>query len=126
MSGEGAVGVAVVAVGGGAIWLAARGLRAGALVAARSVDLLGAGLVAVGDRAELRREQWESDHAVLMEWECAARRVLDVNARVEVLRRYATGDLLARLPAVLSPCAQSPGPPDAWGAAAAATPAARR
>lgn len=121
MSGEGAVGVAVVAVVGGSIWLAARGLQAGALVAARSVDLLGAGLVAVGDRAEQRREQWESDHAVLMEWECAARRVLDVNARVEVLRRHATGDLLARLPAVLSPCAESPAALDAWCASATAT-----
>jgi len=121
MSGAGVIGFGVVAVVGGSVWLAARGVQAGALVAARSVDLLGAGMVAIGDRAERLRVQWEADHEALREWEIAARRVIDVNSRIEVLRQHATADIAARLPAPLMPCAQSPAELDTWCAATKAT-----
>ncbi|MGW3992452.1 hypothetical protein [Amycolatopsis sp. NPDC004772] len=114
MSGEGMIGVAVVAVVGGSVWLAARGVQAGALVAARSVDLLGAGLTKVGDRAERNRAEWEAGNAALLVWESAARRVIDLNARIEVLRRHAPADLAAGLPHPLTPCAESPAQLDAW------------
>src|SRR5689334_23168243 len=114
MSGEGAVGYAVVAVVGGSVWLAARGLQATALVAARTVELAGDALVRVGERAEAERVQWEADHAVLMEWEAAARAVIDVNARLDVLRCAAPADLAARLPASLLPSAESPDELRAW------------
>ncbi|WP_410597388.1 hypothetical protein [Amycolatopsis sp. lyj-23] len=117
MSGEGMVGVAVVAVVGGSVWLAARGVQAGALVAARSVDLLGAGLTKVGDRAERNRADWEAGNAALLAWESAARRVIDLNARIEVLGHHAPADLAAGLPAPLQPCAESPAQLDAWCAA---------
>jgi hypothetical protein len=121
MSGEGAVGFAVVSVVGGSIWLAARGVQAGALVAARSVDLLGAGLVMVGDRAERSRAEWEAGNAALQEWEAAARQVIDVNARIDVLRHQAGADLAATLPDVLMPCSESPAELSTWCAAARAT-----
>jgi hypothetical protein len=114
MSGAGAVGVAVVGVVGGAAWLAARGVQTGALVAVRSVDLLGAGLGKVGDRAEQRRIEWEAENAAAQEWETAARRVIEVNARIEVLRGQAPADLAAVLPAPLAPCAESPAELAAW------------
>ncbi|MEV6829507.1 hypothetical protein [Amycolatopsis sp. NPDC051102] len=114
MSGEGMIGVAVVAVVGGSVWLAARGVQAGALVAARSVDLLGAGLTRIGDRAERNRAEWEAGHAALLAWESAARGVIDLNARIEVLRRHAPADLAAGLPRPLTPCAQSPAELAAW------------
>jgi hypothetical protein len=114
MSGEGMIGVAVVAVVGGSVWLAARGVQAGALVAARSVDLLGAGLTRIGDRAEEDRAEWEAGHAALLVWESAARRVIDLNARIEVLRRHAPADLAAGLPHPLTPCAESPAQLAGW------------
>lgn len=117
MSGEGMIGVAVVAVVGGSVWLAARGVQAGVLVAARSVDLLGAGLTKVGDRAERNRAEWEAGNAALLVWESAARRVIDLNARIEVLHRHAPADLAAGLPQQLRPCAESPAQLDAWCAA---------
>lgn len=111
------VGVAVVAVGG-SLWLAARGVQVGALVAVRAVDLVGAGLVMVGDRAERSRAEWEAGHAALLEWEAAARQVIDVNARIQVLQRHASPDLAAALPCMLAPCAESPAELDAWCAGA--------
>ncbi|WP_103350736.1 hypothetical protein [Amycolatopsis sp. CA-128772] len=114
MSGEGMIGVAVVAVVGGSVWLAARGVQAGALVAARSVDLLGAGLTRIGDRAERNRAEWEAGHAELLAWESAARGVIDLNARIEVLRTHAPADLAAGLPQPLTPCAESPAELASW------------
>lgn len=119
MSGEGAVGYAVVAVVGGSVWLAARGVQAAALVASRTVEVAGDALVRVGDRAESERAQWEADHAVLMDWEAAARQVIDVNARLDVLRCAAPADLAARVPASLLPCAESPDELRAWCTTAA-------
>lgn len=119
MSGEGVIGVGVMAVAGSA-YLAAKGIQVGAMVAARSVDLLGAGLVIVGDRAERSRAEWEADHAIVVAWEAAARRVIDVNARIQVLAQHAAPDLAAGLPAPLAPCAESPAELDAWCASAAA------
>ncbi len=121
MSGEGAVGYAVVAVVGGSVWLGARAVGAGALVAARSVDLLGAGLVRVGEHAQRTRAQWEADQAAMLEWEAAARQVIEVNARLTVLRNTADlgADLLAELPAALAPCTESPAQLRAWCATAA-------
>ncbi|WP_328618146.1 hypothetical protein OHS18_20575 [Amycolatopsis sp. NBC_00355] len=121
MSGEGMIGVAVVAVVGGSVWLAARGVQAGALVAARSVDLLGAGLTKIGDRAERNRADWEAGNTALLAWESAARRVIDLNARIDVLRHHAPADLAAGLPAPLKPCAESPAELDNWCSATRAT-----
>ncbi|GAB3430847.1 hypothetical protein [Actinophytocola sediminis] len=112
------VGGAVVV--GGAAWLAAKGVRVGALVAVRSVGALGAGLSKVGDQAELRAAQWAADNAAQLAWETAARQVIDVNARLDVLARHAP-ELAARLPATLDPCAQSPAELTAWCATTSAT-----
>src|SRR5262249_35826673 len=79
MSGEVALGAVVLGVAGGA-WLAARSIEAGALVAARSVDLMGAGLIRIGNHAAHVRSEWERDHAAAAEWDTAARKVIDVNA----------------------------------------------
>lgn len=114
MSGAGAVGVSVVAVVGGSAWLAAKGVQAGALVATRSVEMLGAGMAKVGDRAERKRAEWEAEHAALAEWEVAARQVIDVNARIEVLRQHAPADVATLVPSPLTPCAQSPAELRAW------------
>jgi hypothetical protein len=114
MSGEGMVGVAVVAVVGGSVWLAARGVQAGALVATRSVEMLGAGLAKAGDRAERNRAEWERGNAELLVWEAAARRVIDVNARIEVLRQHTPADLVGSVPVPLVPCAESPAELDTW------------
>lgn len=124
MSGAGVVGVSVVAVAGPALLVAAgvavgalvaaRTLQVGAVVATKSVDALGAGLVKIGDRAERQRAEWEADHAALLVWEASARHVIDVNARIDVLRRHAPADLAAGVPAPLTPCAQQPAELDAW------------
>lgn len=113
MSGEAAIGLAVVVVGG-SVWLAAKGVQVGALVAARSVDKLGAGLIAVGDRAQQRRAEWAAEHSALVAWEDAARQVVELNARIDVVRRFAGADLVGALPAPLSPCGQTPAELAAW------------
>jgi hypothetical protein len=113
------VGGVVVAVGGTA-WLAAKGVQAGALVAVRSVGLLGAGLSKVGDRAEQQAAAWAVENAALLAWESAAREVIDVNARLDVLARHSP-EVAATLPAKLEPCAQSPAELAAWCAATSAT-----
>lgn len=123
------IGLGQVAVGGvvggalvigGAAWLAARGVQAGALVAVRSVEALGSGLSRVGDRAEQRAAQWAADNAELTAWEDAARQVVEVNARIEVLTRHAP-EIAAKLPATLDPCSQSPAELTAWCATANTT-----
>jgi len=103
------------------VWLGARAIGVGALVAARSMDLLGAGLVHVGEHAERTRAQWEADQVAMLEWEAAARQMIDMNARLDVLRSAADlgADLLAGLPAALAPCAESPAELRAWCAGAA-------
>jgi len=105
--------VAVFAVAGG-VWLAAKGIQVGALVAVRSAELLGAGLERVGEQAVRERTRWEAEHAVLVRWEAAARRVVDVNARIQVVTRDAGTDLARQLPVPLSLCAQSPEELLAW------------
>jgi hypothetical protein len=107
-------GFDVMAVVGGAAWLVAGGVQTGALVAARSVNLLGTGLTMVGNRAEQNRVEWEADHAALLEWEAAARRVIDVNARIEVLRQHLPAEQVARLPGPLTPDGQSSAELDSW------------
>lgn len=114
----GVVGGALVL--GGAAWLAARGVQAGALVAVRSVGAIGGGLSRVGDRAEQRAAQWAVDNAELAAWEDAARRVVEVNARIEVLAAHAP-EITGSLPAVLDPCSQTPAELIAWCATANAT-----
>lgn len=120
MSGAGVVGVSVGAVVGGTVWVAAKGVQAGALVAARSVEALGAGLVKVGARAEVAMAEWEVEHAALREWETAARQVIELNARIDVLRRHAPADLATQVPAPLTPCAESPAELASWCAATSA------
>ena len=114
MSGEGAVGVAVVAVVGGSVWLAARGVQATAFIAARTVELAGDAMVRVGERAEQDRVRWEADRAGLLVWEAGVREVIGVNARLEVLRHAVPPDLAAGLPASLRPCAETPAEMAAW------------
>ena len=125
MSGEGAVGYGVGAVVGGAVllggaavvggvWLAGKGIQLGALVAARSVEALGSGLVHVGERAERSRAVWEADHAALLEWEEAAREVIAVNSRLDVVRRAAGSTPVPGLPGPLAPCAETPSQMRAW------------
>lgn len=121
MSGAGVVGVSVGAVVGGSVWLAGRGVQAGALVAARSVDLLGAGLVAVGERAQRNLAAWETEHAALREWETAARQVIELNARIDVLRAHAPDDLADQVPDPLRPCTETPAELAAWCATARTT-----
>lgn len=118
--GIGEVAVGAVVLAGGAAWLTAKGVQAGALLAVRSVGALGAGLSKVGERAERQEAQWAADNAALLVWEAAARQVIDVNARLDVLARHAP-EAAATLPAKLDPCGQSPDELTAWCTATTAT-----
>jgi hypothetical protein len=90
VSGEGAVGLALVGVVGGGVLVASR-------LAVGATGLLGSGLAAVGDRSDAAYQRWQHDQQVAAVWECAGREVVDRNARIAVLRAHGADD-----PAVLS------------------------